>query len=473
MHFFYRRQHFWIVLFVASHLHAQIFDSNKPETHADIVEHFKYGSIGAEERAGIPYEIWRVLPAMFPQHLPQRPGTGYERFGFVFEPGKVRPIGTSFRERQIGLVGLNCSVCHTGTLRDSAEGPRRVILGMPAHQFDLQAYQRFAFACIQDPGFTADRVLEAIQRANPGISWLDKLIYKWFVIPRTRSQGADLARQFAWFDGRPPQGFGRVDTFNPYKVFFGLDLAADHTIGTADLPPLFNQRARDGLWLHWDGNNDRVSERNKSAAIGAGASENSLDLAAMKRVEDWILDLKPPAFPSERIDATKAAAGKLLYDRYCAECHALGGKRTGQVIALDEIGTDPGRTNSFTAPLAEKMNTLGTGRPWKFQRFRKTNGYAAMPLDGIWLRAPYLHNGSVPTLADLLSNPADRPAVFFRGYDVYDYGRVGFIASGPEAERHGFRIDTSVPGNGNAGHLYGTDLSATQKSQLIEYLKSL
>ena len=91
--FFYRRQWFSIVL-VASHPHGQIFDSNSPETHADIVEHFKYGSIGAEERAGIPYEIWRVLPAMFPQHLPQRPGTGYEWFGFVFEPGKVRPIGT-------------------------------------------------------------------------------------------------------------------------------------------------------------------------------------------------------------------------------------------------------------------------------------------------------------------------------------------------------------------------------------------
>ena len=45
------------------------------------------------------------------------------------------------------------------------------------------------------------------------------------------------------------------------------------------------------------------------------------------------------------------------------------------------------------------MNTIGTGKPWKFSHFRKTKGYANMPLDGVWLRAPYLHNGSVPTLA--------------------------------------------------------------------------
>ena len=48
------------------------------------------------------------------------------------------------------------------------------------------------------------------------------------------------------------------------------------------------------------------------------------------------------------------------------------------------------------------MNTIGTGKPWKFSHFRKTDGYANMPLDGVWLRAPYLHNGSVPTLRALL-----------------------------------------------------------------------
>ena len=452
---------------------AQLFDRNKPEVHPSIVEHFKYGSIGAEDRAGIPLWIWAVLPELFPQHLPQRPGRGYERFGLVVEPGKPRPIGTSVRERQIPLVGLNCAVCHTGTLRDQPGGQRQIILGMPAHQFNLQAYQRFAFACVGDPGFTPERLLPAIAKINSRFGWFDKLIYKWFVIPRTKEQGLRLAASFAFFEQRPPQGPGRVDTFNPYKVLFGFDMSADTSVGTADLPSLFEQDSRDGLWLHRDGNNDSVTERNKSAAIGAGASENSLDLAAMKRVEDWIWDLKPPTFPRARIDAAMAEAGRALYNRHCGACHALGGERTGKVIPLEEVGTDPGRVVSFTPQLAEKMNTLGEGRPWKARRFRKTNGYAAMPLDGVWLRAPYLHNGSVPTLRDLLAKPQDRPAAFWRGYDVYDYERVGFLTSGAEAEREGFRFDTSVRGNGRLGHDYGTELKAQEKDQLIEFLKTL
>ena len=419
---------------------AQLIDRNKPEIHVDIREHFKYGSIGAEERAGIPYWIWIVLPDLFPQHLPKRAGKGYERFGLIFEDGKQRPIGTSLRERQIPLAGLNCAACHTGSLRDSAGGARRIILGMPAHQFDLQSYQRFVFACVRDSGFTAERILAAIRRVNADFSWFDSLIYKWFVIPRTRSQGAELAKQFTWFDDRPPQGPGRVDTFNPYKVMFGFDMSRDRSAGTADLPPLFDQKSREGLWLHWDGNNNAVTERNKSAAIGAGASPESLDLPAMKRVEDWIWELKPPPFPRERIDPLKAAAGKPLYERNCAACHAQGGKRTGTAIPIEEVGTDPERVNSFTAALAEKMNTLGTGLPWKFSHFRKTNGYAAMPLDGVWLRAPYLHNGSVPTLRDLLKLPEERPALFWRGYDVYDYGDVGFVSSGPDGRTGGLSL---------------------------------
>ena len=57
---------------------------------------------------------------------------------------------------------------------------------------------------------------------------------------------------------------------------------------------------------------------------------------------------------------------------------------------------------------------------YRFTHFRKTHGYANQPLDGIWARAPYLHNGSVPTLRDLLNAPSERPKAFYRGYDVFD-----------------------------------------------------
>ncbi|MDX2151990.1 MAG: hypothetical protein SFV54_14725 [Bryobacteraceae bacterium] len=450
-----------------------LFDRNKPEVHRDVVEHFKYGSIGAEERAGIPLHIWAVLPELFPQHLPNRPGEGYERFGFLFEPGKTRPVGTSLRERQVPLVGLNCAVCHTGRVRDQAGSAPRFVLGMPSHQFDLQSYQRFVFACLRDSRFTPDTVWTAMARRNPRLSWLDGLFYRWFVIPRTKQEGERLAREFAWFDREPPHGPGRVNTFQPYKVMFGLSLENDLAAGAADLPSLWNQKIRDGLWLHWDGNNNLVTERNKSAAIGAGCSESSLDLPAIKRVEDWIWTLPAPRFPAERIRMDRAAQGGTIYQRECAACHEPGGPRLGQTVPHAEVGTDPGREISFTAELASKMNTLGTGRPWKFQRFRKSGGYAAMPLDGVWLRAPYLHNGSVPTLRHLLEPPERRPALFWRGYDAYDYNDAGFVWAGPEAEKAGFRYDTSVPGNGRGGHLWGTTLPQNEKEDLLEYLKTL
>src|SRR5262249_53082697 len=129
---------------------------------------------------------------------------------------------------------------------------------------------------------------------------------------------------------------------------------------------------------------------------------------------------------------------------------------------------------------AANQNTLFPDSPYHFSHFRKTGGYARQPLDGVWARAPYLHNGSVPTLADLLEVPEQRPKQFYRGYDVFDPERVGFVSNvDSDGGRMFFQfrtIDESgkpVPGNSNSGHLYGTDLKPEQKRDLIEYMKTL
>jgi mono/diheme cytochrome c family protein len=449
---------------------------NRPamfEAQGGIVDHFKYGAIGTEARAGVPYWLWRVLPIVFADKLPNRPGTGWEKLGFILEaPDKDRPIGTTRTSGLTGLAGLNCATCHAGTIRETPTSPRQVVPGMPAHGMDLQSYFRFLTACAQDPRFTASTIIEAVRRVNPDFGFFDRLVYRLLLVRRTRAGILDRAQETAWFDKRPPQGPGRVDTFNPYKVMFGFDMSKDDTVGTADLPSLWNQRPRRGLWLHWDGNNDLVEERNKSAAIGAGATPDSLDLAALARVEGWILDLKPPAYPEARIDRTRAGRGRTVYAGACAACHDIGASRVGQVTPLAEIGTDPERLRSFTPELAKRMNTLGEGYPWRFSHFRKTDGYANMPLDGLWLRAPYLHNGSVPTLRALLF-PETRPAESYRAYDVYDWNDVGFVSSGPDAAREGVRFDTRVKGNANTGHVYGQDLTREQRNDLLEYLKTL
>jgi mono/diheme cytochrome c family protein len=445
---------------------------SQPATFPDVADHFRYGSIGAEERAGLPYWIWRVLPIVFADKLPPRPGEGYEKIGFMNAGAPHgRPIGTSYKDDHVALVGLNCATCHAGSYREAPGAPRQIVLGMPANQMDLQAYARFLSACASDPRFTASTLIDAIDTINPDFGFFERLVYRFVVVSRTKSGILERSRENAWFDVRPPFGPGRVDTFNPYKVLLGMLGDQDRSVGTADLPSLWNQRVRQGLWLHWDGNNDSVEERNKSAAIGAGATPDSLDLDAMKRIEDWILDLKPPAYPASRIDQATAAAGAVVYNRECASCHDIGGARVGKVTPLVEVGTDRERLDSFTADLAAGMNTIGEGKPWRFSHFRKTEGYANMPLDGLWLRAPYLHNGSVPTLRALLY-PGERPVEFYRAYDVYDWDNVGFVSSGAAAQREGVRFSTAERGNGNGGHLYGTALDDESKMALIEYLKT-
>ncbi|HEX9235619.1 MAG TPA: cytochrome c, partial [Actinomycetota bacterium] len=235
------------------------FTADRPVDYRSDEDHFKYGSIGSEPGGSLsdsaggllpPYEIFKVLPQVCPEKLPG----GYASLGLIFEPGRDLPIGVSRRFR-LGFdqVGLNCAVCHTATIRDTASSSPQIVLGLGANQFDLQGYLTLLRKAGQDPRFNADTLLAAIRKHDPKFSWIEGLAYRWFVIPRTKKALVQLNRDFAWMDSRPDLGPGRVDTFNPYKVYLGMDIAKDTTVGTAHLPSLWNQEIRRGMSLHWDG----------------------------------------------------------------------------------------------------------------------------------------------------------------------------------------------------------------------------
>ena len=121
----------------------------------------------------------------------------------------------------------------------------------------------------------------------------------------------------------------------------------------------------------------------------------------------------------------------------CAACHGwqgpdgyvFEGAKIGTVEPIDHLRTDPNRLNSYTQQFRNwQISAMFAGTPYHFTHFVKTDGYANVPLDGLWLRAPYLHNGSVPTLADLLEPPDRRPKQFVRGSDVIDPVKGGFQA---------------------------------------------
>jgi hypothetical protein len=447
--------------------------SNVPVDYSDIGEHFKYGSIGSEPVSGVPYWIWKVLPVMFPEKLP---GKGYASLGFLVEPGKETPIGFSERTVYIKRVGLNCAVCHAGTYRASPDSEPVLVLGMPANHLDLQGYIDFLTKCALDSRFSPEYIMPAIKGIGGRLNPFEEFIYENIAIYRTRDalikQGNQLALLMTnrW-------GPGRVDTFNPYKALkfdFPMDkLPPEELIGATDLPSIWNQAPRQGMQLHWDGDNTSVEERNKSAALGAGVTPTTIDLPRIGRIEQWLLNLPAPKYPFP-INEALVTTGKQIYMQSCADCHAFGSAKVGKVTSIEEIGTDPHRLDSYTYECLSNQNTLYAGYPWRFQHFRKTNGYANQPLDGIWLRGPYLHNGSVPTLRDLLEPVERRPAKFYRGYDLYDQKNVGFYSNVPEEKGHQyFLFDTTIPGNSNQGHLYGVDLSPEQKDALVEYMKTL
>jgi hypothetical protein len=458
--------------------------ADRPVTYSDITAHFKYGSIGSEPGGpflspvgGVlpPYWVFKVLPAICPDELPG----GYASLGFIYEPGKDLPIGIS-RRRRLGVdqVGVNCAACHTGTVRESPVSEAKIILGMPAHQLDLQRLFDAVVSCTLDERMTADNLLGKIREQRGHLGFIEGLLYRTVLLNQVRAASLRQRGRSGLLLGTavPAWGRGRVDTFNPYKAIqfnWSLEhLPPSELIGAADLPSLWNQQPREGMQLHWDGNNTSVDERNLSAALGAGVTPVTVDHDSIKRVRDWIWTLNPPRYPYD-IDAARAARGQEIYERLCAECHSFGGKRTGTVIGIDDIGTDPYRLNSYTHVFAVNQATLFPESKYRFTHFRKTHGYANQPLDGIWARAPYLHNGSVPTLWDLLQSPESRPQQFSRGYDVYNKEKVGFVSDTPEAHRAGSLYDTTLPGNGNAGHVYGTTLSDEEKRALVEYMKTL
>jgi len=464
------------------------FTVDRPVDYGDIREQFKYGSIGSEPGGSVlapvggllpPYWIFKTMPDICRDRLPG----GYASLGLIYEKHKDLPIGVS-RRRRLGFdqLGFNCALCHTGTFRNSPDGVIHIVLGMPAHQLDLQSFFRFQLDCTLDERFTAGNILARIKRAGGKLSLFDRILYRTMIVGLIRENSMRLRGRLGILLGPSVTswGRGRVDTFDPYK---GLQfnwrleqLPAHELIGAANFPSIWNQQPREHMHLHWDGNNDSVDERNLSAALGAGVTPVTVDHNRLKLIRDWIWTLPPPRYPSYpgEINPTEAARGRVLYEAHCASCHAFGGSATGAVTPLVDIGTDPYRLNSYTFMLAVNQSSLYPDSPYHFSHFRKTNGYANQPLDGIWARAPYLHNGSVPTLRDLLEIPENRPTRFMRGYDLLDHTKVGFISNVPKEKCHACsEFDTTLPGNSNSGHLYGTDLSPEAKDAIVEYMKSL
>ena len=236
------------------------------------------------------------------------------------------------------------------------------------------------------------------------------------------------------------------------------------------------------MHLHWDGDNDSVDERNLSAALGAGVTPVTVDHAALKRVRDWIWTLPPPAYPYA-IDRALAARGAPLYQQHCVELpcrqplpRRREGRRARRPGRADRRRSAPIATGSIRTPptFAANQYALYPDSPYRFTHFRKTNGYANQPLDGIWLRGPYPAQ-RLGADAARSARAAGRAAggVLPRLRRVRSAnGRLRLDVPRADGQRSSRGSTRPCRATATAGHVYGTTLSDDDKRAIVEYLKT-
>ncbi len=204
-----------------------------------------------------------------------------------------------------------------------------------------------------------------------------------------------------------------------------------------------------------------------------------------RKVYAYLMSLRPPKYPGV-IDVQLAEQGQQVFSKTCSQCHGTYGKDAMYPevrIPLSEIGTDPVRLNAL--PVAGRTKYAKSwfahgGEADEQNTIVDPDGYVAPPLDGVWASAPYFHNGSVPTLHDVL-NPDTRPALWHRTSDELDEKKVGLtietvsripFTETDVAKRREY-FDTTQFGKSNSGHPFANELSTSEKQALIEYLKTL
>ena len=299
---------------------------------------------------------------------------------------------------------------------------------MPAHQMDLQGYARFLTAAAEDPRFNSEHAhrRDPQSRSRLLVVGPADLPPAWSIASDKKRRAGALAAQNAWFDKRPPQGPGRVDTFNPYKRLLGFDMNAGQH-GRHGRPAVALEPAgpRAGCGCTGTATTTRSRSGTRAPRSAPARRRSRWTSPSLRRIEDWILDLRPPAFPAGSICSRRSssAAGRSIRQP-CASVTTWAAHGVGQVVEIGEIKTDPERLALVHAGAgAVRMNTIGDRLPVAVhplpqdQRLlehaaRRHLAARAVPAQRI---------GADAARADVPRRAAARSSI--RGYDVYDWDK--------------------------------------------------
>ena len=420
--------------------------------------------------------------------------------------GIVLGTGTrSIPSIEIQIANTGCVACHSAPVYDALglPDPKTIWLGAPNPSLNLQGYTLALQRALEAGAKDKSRLLDAVQTLYPDVSERELKSLRDFVLPlvdKRLQQIADNGGSALPFDNGHAgvtNGVAALKLQHGMLVFDTATLEKER--GFTSIPHLSDRMFRS--MLLWDGAYapSRLEDRQSVIATSDIDDAHVADLAgitayftvptmgmsgaaavrAIPQVKEafaFVGTVRPLGFPGS-IDMARAERGGRLFSQNCASCHGTyqattAGPRLQRFPnVLRNVGTDPVRAQANDQALVNKINDSPIRH---YIRAESTGTYAAPPLTGIWQSAPYLHNGSVPSLAALLGLE-ERPVTFLTGGHALNFGTVGVVyPAGYVPYSRPSQVDTTQRGMGNAGHTrMFDDLSVEQRLDLLEYLKRL
>ena len=403
---------------------------------------------------GIPLSLWNSLRASDNTNVLKRQGDN-AKVGYQYTV-----ITTSNNTR---AVGANCLNCHASYINNE------FVMGLGNTTFDFSVDQSGTI-----------NLLDAVLKNNYSTNSPD---YQAFIpykrgfqaigpLTITETQGVNPADKYAAIlaSHRNPADLTWREN-DPWGI--------PKEVIPTDVPAWWLMKKKNTMFYTGVGTGDfaRIMMASSLVSLQDSSQARKID----QRFPDVLAYIKSLPSPTYKgtIDQQKATEGKAIYEVNCSRCHGSSTNKNDYpnlLVSLESIGTDPALVSAnFAYPqLLEWYNTSWFSKEPFAAKLIAKKGYIAPPLDGVWATAPYLHNGSVPTLEDLL-NSLQRPKIWKRSFisDDYNSKKVGWnyvtLASKSDTKTY----DTSIKGYGNQGHTYGDKLTSSERTNLIEYLKTL
>jgi mono/diheme cytochrome c family protein len=420
----------------------------------DAKKGFEYLTTGDYIRSGIPYNFFIA-------------GFGRSKTNFLGRTGDNEVVSHEYTAVKAKngevVVAPNCLQCHAMVF----EG--KLVMGLGNSLADFTKKGTTNPESLQMLENILKKTAPAKYEAASTFITVAKTIAPYLQI---ETKGVNIADHLAAVLAahRDPKTFLWRDT--PY-----IEIPKDGIIPT-DVPAWWLLKKKNAMFFSGFGRGD--FGRFLMASNLLTTSDTSESRMVDEKIPDvlaYIRSLEPPAFPKQ-VDQTLAVKGRSVFEKNCSSCHGTygkNGKYPNLLIPASIIKTDPELfTNSYSSPqfinwFNQSWFTEGD-HPAKLQPFK---GYIAPPLDGVWVTAPYLHNGSVPTLESLLNSPL-RPKYWSRDFSKpeYDYEKIGWKFS-PDTIPVTGGYNTENKGYGNSGHYFGDRLTPSDRKAVIEYLKTL